>query len=381
MPVFSMDETVVNNNPTPDCGYSPDVPDGFKLSTYSYDLPPELIAQRPERRRDDSRLLRLDRNSGRTSHYWFRDLPSLLRPSDLLVMNETRVVPAALVGHKTTGGRVELLVLGPVGERGRTDPEEVAVRTCLVRSSKPLRSGTTVSIGHGPMLFVEKTTEPGRALIRFPVQERSFIDFLERYGQPPLPPYIKPDSRNNRRDRERYQTVYARVDGSVAAPTAGLHFTESLLVELKKLGMRTARVLLHVGPGTFTPVREHDIRLHPMESEAYELSEGAAQELEAARRENRRIVAVGTTTVRALESAALQGGRFRAGAGKTRLFIFPGYSFQAVDGLLTNFHLPGSTLLMLVCAFAGIENVLRGYGVAVGMRYRFYSYGDACLIL
>jgi S-adenosylmethionine:tRNA ribosyltransferase-isomerase len=244
-----------------------------------------------------------------------------------------------------------------------------------------LRAGATIAIEGGPELLVEKTLGRGRILIRFPVDEDGMLTFLDRHGTAPLPPYIKPGDKDHSFHRERYQTVYSRVSGSVAAPTAGLHFTEQVLEELKRTGIEITRIVLHVGPGTFTPVREEDVRRHEMESEFYEISEEAANVLQAALEDGRRIIAVGTTTVRTLESAISPEGRFQPGRGRTDLFILPGYRFRAVHGLITNFHLPGSTLLMLVCAFAGKERVLDAYKTAVGERYRFYSYGDACLIL
>jgi S-adenosylmethionine:tRNA ribosyltransferase-isomerase len=235
-------------------------------------------------------------------------------------------------------------------------------------------------LDNGPELTAEDTIAPGRVRIVFPVPEKSFLDFLETYGSPPLPPYISTANRNRDRDRSRYQTVYARIAGSVAAPTAGLHFTEELLHDLSLKGIETARILLHVGPGTFIPVRDEDVRAHRMEPEFYEIPDQAARTIQRARDEKRRVIAVGTTTVRALESAAAHG-KLAPGRGETNLFIKPGYSFKVIDGLVTNFHLPGSTLLMLVCAFAGIDFVMKGYERAVQDGYRFYSYGDACLIL
>ncbi len=353
----------------------------FKLSTYQYELPPELIAQQPAHARDASRLLRLNRDTGEVDHYRFKDLPRLLEASDLLVLNETRVTPSALAARKSSGGRVSLLVLDPVCQGRQTDSVRWASRVCIAGSSKPLRAGATLALEAGPKLIVEETLGPGRVLVRFPVDEDGVLPFLERYGSAPLPPYIKPGDQDQSFHKERYQTVYSRLSGSVAAPTAGLHFTEPLLEELKRTGIEIARIVLHVGPGTFTPVREEDVRRHAMESEYYEISQEAANVIQAAVEEGRRVIAVGTTTVRTLESAMTSKGRFRPGRGRTDLFILPGHRFRAVQGLITNFHLPGSTLLMLVCAFAGTERVLYAYKRAVGGRYRFYSYGDACLIL
>ncbi|MDQ7781287.1 MAG: tRNA preQ1(34) S-adenosylmethionine ribosyltransferase-isomerase QueA [Desulfomonilaceae bacterium] len=356
----------------------------FTLSTYQYDLPPDLIAQQPVHTRDESRLLRLDRHTGTVDHHAFKDLPRLLRPSDLLVLNETRVAPCALTARKPTGGRVSLLVLDPANRGHPRDSNESASRVCIAGSSKPLRAGATVTVENGPEILIEKTLGQGRVLVRFPVGEEDedgVLGFLEKYGTAPLPPYIRAGDNAESFHKERYQTVYSRISGSVAAPTAGLHFTRELLEELKKAGIRTARIVLHVGPGTFTPVREEDVRRHVMESEYYEISRESADVLQTAMEEGRRIIAVGTTTVRTLESALSAEGRIRPGRGKTDLFILPGHRFRAVQGLVTNFHLPGSTLLMLACAFAGTERVLNAYKIAVGGRYRFYSYGDACLML
>lgn len=352
----------------------------YALSSYHYHLPQELIAQTPSPVRDESRLLAIDRGSGSLSHHRFSELTDLLMPSDLLVLNETRVIPAALNATKSTGGRVELLVLQPA-ERASLNGGDRTFRTCMVRSSKPLKPRGRITLDSGPVLTVESVPVAGRAVIGFPAPEHEFLSFLETHGQAPLPPYVRSNGRDDQSERSRYQTVFARVPGSVAAPTAGLHFTESLLTALDSRGIRSTRIVLHVGPGTFVPVREPDIRRHRMESEVYEIPEAAAEELERARGEGRRIIAVGTTSVRAVESAALPEGGFRKGPQATDLFIFPGYDFKVVTGLVTNFHLPESTLLMLVCAFGGIERILNAYRVAVEERYRFYSYGDACLIL
>ena len=357
------------------------ISEDFQLGTYTYELPPELIAQEPARVRDESRLLALYRNTGEIRHHRFRDLPSLLLPSDLLVINETRVTPAFLIGRKPTGGRVELLVLDPATAEAYVGQESTATRTCLVRTSKRLRQGAAIQLENGNEITVEETVGPGRVRVRFPVPDAEFLSFLDHCGQPPLPPYIRREGRGEGDDLERYQTIYAKVAGSVAAPTAGLHFTEELIEELEKKGIRIARIHLQVGPGTFIPVREEDIRLHRMESEFYEISEDAADSIARACREGRRIIAVGTTTVRALESAATGGGGVRPGKGETRLFIVPGYSFKVVRGLVTNFHLPGSTLLMLVSAFGGTDRVKNAYRAAVREKYHFYSYGDACLVV
>jgi S-adenosylmethionine:tRNA ribosyltransferase-isomerase len=321
------------------------------------------------------------RGSGEIEHRHFRDLPSLLLPSDLLVLNETRVIPAALSGSKATGGRVEMLVLDPARAPETSHAQDQAVRTCMVNASKPVRAGMRITLDTGAELVAVEALDAGRCVFRFPVPEAEVLDFLRSHGTPPLPPYIKPEGRSVARDRERYQTVYAKIPGSVAAPTAGLHFTDGLLTTLAEQGIETARILLHVGPGTFTPVREEDIRCHKMEPEFYEISGESAQIINKAYQEGRRIIAVGTTAVRALEAAATQDGIVAAGRGKTDLFILPGYAFKVVRGMITNFHLPGSTLLMLVCALGGADLMLGAYDEAVRSRYRFYSYGDASLII
>ncbi len=359
----------------------PEVPDRFRPGTYDYDLPPELIAQEPSPYRDMSRLLLIDRRTGRIGRHLFRDIVDLLSPSDLLVMNETRVVPAALHGTKNTGGRVELLVIDPAAPRRTGNPDEPAMRLCMLKSSKPVREGARIVVGPGVELVVVEARSSGRAMVRFPVSESGFMAFLDAQGMPPLPPYIRREGRIKTRDSERYQTVYARVAGSVAAPTAGLHFTPEVLAALDGRGIESARILLHVGPGTFTPIREEDSRLHRMESEYYEIPHDSARTITRAVQDKRRIVAVGTTTVRALESAATPHGELEPGRGWTDLFITPGYGFRVVGGLVTNFHLPRSTLLMLTCAFGGTEHVLAAYRKATELGYRFYSYGDVSVII
>ncbi len=358
------------------------VPEEFKLSTFQYVLPPELIAQQPAAARDQSRLLVLNRTSGQVQFLSFADLPALLSPTDLLVLNETKVIPAALTAWKESGGRVDVLVLEPAVALHGEDQGEVTARVCITGSSKRLRAGSCLTMEDGSApLVVEQIVGPGRAKIRFPVPEEGFLHFIERHGRAPLPPYIKPDGRSDDLHRLCYQTVYARTPGSVAAPTAGLHFTESLLSEIESRGVQLVRIVLHVGAGTFTPVRNGDVRLHSMESESFEISEEAARQIRNANAERRRIIAVGTTSVRALESATTTNGEVQAGYGSTDLFILPGYPFRTVQGLITNFHLPGSTLLMLVCAFAGTGKVMKAYESAVKNNFRFYSYGDACIII
>jgi S-adenosylmethionine:tRNA ribosyltransferase-isomerase len=332
---------------------------------FDYDLPAASIAQEPAPR-GESRLLVLDRQ-GPERHSRVSDLPRLLRPGDLLVLNDTRVIPARLYGRSAGGGRMEILLIEPVAEREWD---------ALVKPGRRARPGAVIEITDGLAAEVIDKDEDGRYRLRFtePIEPH-----LDRLGHIPLPPYIhRPDTPE---DRERYQTVFARQPGAVAAPTAGLHFTAELLEEIAAAGVEIARVTLHVGIGTFKPVSAERIEEHRMESERYEIGEETAGAIRRARAAGRRIVAVGTTVVRTLESAAQAGGgEVRAGGGATKLFITPGYSFQAVDVLLTNFHLPRSTLLMLVSAFAGRERVLDAYEEAIREGYRFYSYGDAMLV-
>ncbi|AFM26325.1 tRNA preQ1(34) S-adenosylmethionine ribosyltransferase-isomerase QueA [Desulfomonile tiedjei] len=357
---------------------SMDIPESFRLATYSYELPPDLIAQKPSPERDRSRLLHLNRRTGAVAHHLFAELPGLLRPSDVLVLNETKVIPAFLQGKKTTGGRVELLVTDPGEMFG---PGEFhAVRTCITKSSKPIKPGSRILVGNGVELECIHAVGPGRIQVRFPVTESMLLNFLEEHGKPPLPPYIHTAKRDEALDRCRYQTIYGRVAGSVAAPTAGLHFSEKLLKELEGMGILVARIILHVGPGTFLPVRTQDVRLHTMESEYFEISDETARNITRAAREGRRVIAVGSTSTRALETAVSEDCHICPGKGKTSLFILPGYRFKIVKGIITNFHLPESTLLMLVCALGGTDRVLSAYRQAVHQKYRFYSYGDASLI-
>jgi len=334
-----------------------------------YELPSELIAQEPAPHRQDSRLLVLDRRSGALTHARFRDIGAFLPPRALLVANDSRVLRARLRGHKQgSGGAVELLVLG-LGDGHRAP--------ALSRSSKGLSHGQTIELAHGIVVRVQGPVERGRCLLDF--SPLAVEEVLERIGEIPLPPYIERPGGPRSQDHERYQTVYAQAPGSVAAPTAGLHFTEELLSQLREHGFELATVTLHVGPGTFVPVRG-SIDEHEMESESFTILPGAAAAVAAARAEGRAVVAVGTTTVRALESAADEGGVLATGASATRLFIRPGHRFRVVDAMVTNFHLPGSTLLALVMALAGREAIERAYEEAIAERYRFYSYGDAMLI-
>lgn len=334
---------------------------------FDYELPPSAIAQEPAPR-GESRLLVLDRE-GPERHARVRGLPGLLRPGDLLVLNDTRVIPARLYGTRVGGGggRMEILLLERVAERDWD---------ALVKPGRRAKPGTVLEFAAGLDAEVTAKDPEGRHRLRFsePIERH-----LDRLGHVPLPPYIdRPDTDE---DRERYQTVYARSPGAVAAPTAGLHFSVELLREIEEMGVGIARVTLHVGIGTFKPVSAERIEEHRMEHERYEVSEEAAGAIRQARSGEGRVVAVGTTVVRTLESAALAGGgEARPGAGTTELFITPGFRFQVVDALLTNFHLPRSTLLMLVSAFAGRERVLAAYGEAIREGYRFYSYGDAMFV-
>ncbi len=338
----------------------------MKVGDFDYELPPELIAQHPVEPRDASRLLVLYRDSGKIEHAHFRDLPTYLRPGDLLVANESRVLRARLLGRKArTGGRVEVLLLRRLDER----------RWEALLGGQRIRPGLELSIGEEPALLarVEETRPDGTRLLCFTEEVEPH---LERLGMVPLPPYIHEPLA----DAERYQTVYARVSGSVAAPTAGLHFTPPLISELQAHGVAFAFVVLHIGLDTFRPVEVEAIEAHPIHAEWCRVPDEVAQAVRETRRVGGRVVAVGTTVVRALETAA-QSGAVTPFEGWTRLFIYPGYRFRAVDALITNFHLPRSTLLFLVSAFAGRETVLRAYREAIARHYRFYSFGDAMLIL
>ncbi len=339
----------------------------MRLSDFDYVLPPELIAQHPAAERSASRLLHLEGASGTISDRTFRDLPSLLAPGDLLVVNDTRVIKARLHGRKDSGGEVEVLV-----ERVLDTRRALA----QVRASKPLQVGRTLLLAGAVEARV--LGRQGEFLeLEF---GEGVLDVLAAHGEVPLPPYITHEALDE--DEGRYQTVYAKVPGAVAAPTAGLHFDEALLVALKTCGVEFASITLHVGAGTFQPVRVDDVSQHVMHSEWYDIPRATVEAIATARSRGARVVAAGTTALRALESAAALGGDngLAAGAAETRLFIVPGFQFRVVDRLVTNFHLPRSTLLMLVSAFAGAENIHRAYAHAVAARYRFFSYGDAMLL-
>lgn len=353
----------------------------FSLKDYGYSLPEDRIAQKPAERRDRSALLVLDRKTGALSHRVFSDLPELLQPTDVLVVNDTRVIPGRLLGRKETGGKVEALVLS--GGNGRpSEPEGEVIRDCLVKASKRPKPGARFFFEEG--LSAEAISfHDGIHTLRFRCSE-DFDLLLDRIGKMPLPPYIlktRPDSAPPRDDRDSYQTVYASRKGAVAAPTAGLHFTPELIDALRGKGIAVAPITLHVGYGTFLPVRVSDIREHRMHAEWYSIPAETAERINQARSEGRRVIAVGTTSVRTLEYVSDEDGRVKADSGPCDLFIYPGYRFKVVDAMITNFHLPESTLLMLVSAFAGRERILEAYRTAVEKGYRFYSYGDAMLIL
>ena len=343
----------------------------MKLSDFDYELPERLIAQEPISPRDASRLLVVPRRGGPLADARFGDLPELLRPGDLLVFNDTRVLPARLVGAKASGGRCELLLLEPFEREGGS------LWRALGQSSKPLREGARLAFGTLEA-SVERVEGEGFFAVRFDREGAALDAALEREGRVPLPPYIRREP--SPADRERYQTVYASAPGSAAAPTAGLHFTRELLARLAARGVERTAVTLHVGPGTVLPVRTEEVAQHRMHEERYHVPAAAAAAFEACRARGGRVVAVGTTAVRTLESA-WKDGRLRVGAGRTSIFIYPGHVFETVDALVTNMHLPRSTLLMLVCALGGREQVLAAYGQAVQKGYRFFSYGDAMLLV
>ena len=339
----------------------------FKAADFDYDLPPERIAKYPLPDRGASRLLVMDRATGALQDKGVRELPDLLAPGDLLVLNDTRVIPARLFGRKPTGGEVEVLM-----ERQLSRQRILA----QLRFSRPPAPGSTLTLSEGMQVEVEG--REGRFwILRFP-QETDVADFLEQHGQVPLPPYI--DRAPESQDRDRYQTVYAQNSGAVAAPTAGLHFDEALLHRLDEKGIGRIFVTLHVGAGTFQPIESEDIRDHRIHSERLSVSAEACARIEQARERGGRVIAVGTTSARALESAA-RSGRVQPFEGETRLYLYPGCTFVATDGLMTNFHLPRSSLLVMICAFAGRDATLHAYRHAVDCDYRFYSYGDAMLIL
>lgn len=339
----------------------------MKTSDFNYYLPENLIAQTPIERRDSSRLLHLDKSTGEVKHQHFYDLPQYLHNGDCLVLNNSRVLPARLFGHRETGGVVEVVLLRDMGD---------GVWECLTRPGRKTRPGTKLIFGDGELTAtVAYACEDGNKLLKFQY-EGIFLEVLEHLGKMPLPPYIKEELQ----DQERYQTVYSRELGSAAAPTAGLHFTEELLDEISRQGVKICYVTLHVGLGTFRPVKCEDIENHDMHSEFCIISEETAKMVTETKQNGGRIISVGTTSCRTLESFANEDGTLSAASGWTDIFIYPGYTFKCVDTLVTNFHLPESTLIMLVSALAGRENVLSAYAKAVEERYRFFSFGDAMII-
>jgi S-adenosylmethionine:tRNA ribosyltransferase-isomerase len=340
----------------------------MQTKDFYYDLPEELIAQDPLEDRSSSRLMLLDKQPGAYEHKVFRDILSCLRKGDCLVLNDTKVIPARLYGEREhTGGKVELLLL----KRRENDIWET-----LVKPGKKAKPGTVLVFGNGILKgTILETVEDGNRLIQFSY-EGIFEEILDQLGQMPLPPYIT----HKLKDKNRYQTVYAKHDGSAAAPTAGLHFTKELLAQVEKMGVTIARVTLHVGLGTFRPVKVEDVEKHHMHSEFYMVTEEAAEKINRTKQEGGRIICVGTTSCRTVESASDEQGIVHAGSGNTEIFIYPGYRFKVLDCLITNFHLPESTLLMLVSALAGKEHVMAAYEEAVKERYRFFSFGDAMFI-
>lgn len=354
----------------------------MKLSDFDYTLPSELIASHPVYPRDQSRLMHVRRATGAISHHVFAELPELLEPSDLLVFNDTKVFPARLFGHrlgmasqsypsdKAPSATIEVLLLKPLGD----DSWEV-----LVKPGRKMRVGERVRFGSRLECEVMERGELGSRIVKFSYQG-NFDDLVDALGHVPLPPYI--DRHDQATDKADYQTIFARKRGAVAAPTAGLHFTPAVLRRLRERGIETCEITLHVGLGTFQPVHVDQVEDHQMEAERFEISAEAANAIQRAQEQKRRVVGVGTTAARTLESsAAHHNGKVEAAAGETRLFIYPGFEFSCLDGLLTNFHLPRSTLLMLVSAFAGRETILKAYEIAIEERYRFYSYGDCMLIV
>lgn len=341
----------------------------MKTSDFYYDLPKELIAQDPLEDRSASRLLHLSLTDGSIEHRHFRDITEYLRAGDCLVINDTKVIPARLYGHREeTGGAVEILLL---------KRETADIWECLVKPGKKARTGSRIVFGDGSLSGeIIEVKDDGNRLIRFEY-EGIFEEILDRLGEMPLPPYIT----HKLKDKNRYQTVYARAEGSAAAPTAGLHFTKELLEQVQSMGVSIAHVTLHVGLGTFRPVKVEDVETHQMHSEYYIVEEDQAEIINKARQNGGRIIAVGTTSCRTLESASSEEGILIPNSGWTDIFIYPGYHFKMIDGLITNFHLPESTLMMLVSAFAGKENIFRAYEEAIRLRYRFFSFGDAMIMI
>ena len=339
----------------------------MKKSDFYFDLPKELIAQSPLERRDQSRMLHINKNNGELEHLHFYDLPDLLHECDCLILNDSRVMPARLIGRRSTGGSVEVLLLRDLGD----DTWE-----CLTKPGKKTRQGTEIFFGENELsCVVEDVLDNGNRIVRF-IYDGIFLEKLETLGKMPLPPYIKEELD----DPERYQTVYSKELGSAAAPTAGLHFTNEILDDLKNRGIKIGYVTLHVGLGTFRPVKEEDIESHDMHSEYCVIPDETAVLINDTKKSGGRIISVGTTSCRTLESFSDEDGFVKPSSGWTNIFIYPGYRFKCIDALITNFHLPESTLIMLVSALAGRENILHAYEVAVEEKYRFFSFGDCCFI-
>ncbi len=354
----------------------------YQLSDYDYDLPEQLIAQVPAADRKGSRLLALDRNTGSVSHHRFSDIADMLSPTDVLVVNDTRVIPGRLLGRKSTGGKAEVLLIDFAGgTREKQGDRNVFACQCLVKSSKKPGIDTEILFEAGLSARIQHHHGEGVYTVLFS-SDQPFEKALEQQGRVPLPPYIarSENREDSPDDKNTYQTVYAAKNGAVAAPTAGLHFTGDLLAAIREKGVEIHALTLHVSYGTFMPVRENDIRNHKIHTERYHVDEKTAGRINAAKKQGRRIVAVGTTSVRTLEYLADENGNISAGSGSCDLFIYPGYRFRIVDKIITNFHLPKSTLLMLVSAFAGKGKILDAYQVAINEKYRFYSYGDAMFI-
>ncbi len=340
----------------------------MKKSDFYFDLPEELIAQTPLEKRDNSRLMHLNKFTGEISHDYFFNLPEYLNPGDCLVLNNSRVLPARLIGFRPTGGSIELVLLRDLGDN-RWE--------CLSRPGRKTRPGQEILFGNGELKgIVESVTDGGNRIVRFEY-EGIFLEVLEKLGKMPLPPYIKEELQ----DPERYQTVYSKELGSAAAPTAGLHFTDALLDQIRAKGVKVVFITLHVGLGTFRPVKEENIEDHPMHSEFCMISAEAAEAVNETKRNGGKIISVGTTSCRTLESFADEQGYLRECSGWTDIFIYPGYHFKCIDALITNFHLPESTLIMLVSSLAGRENILNAYQNAVENQYRFFSFGDAMIII
>ncbi|MDP8204315.1 MAG: tRNA preQ1(34) S-adenosylmethionine ribosyltransferase-isomerase QueA [Candidatus Tenebribacter mawsonii] len=339
-----------------------------KKSSYWYNLPAELIAQHPKNTRSESRMLVLDKATGRVEHEKFNNIIEHLKPSDILVVNNTKVIPARLFGYKTTGAKVEVFLL-----EQKTDSSW----ECLVKPGRKLQIGAEIVFNEKLKAKIINHADEGGRIVEF-YWDGNFWNILEEIGNVPLPPYIKRES--TEKDKETYQTVYAQERGSVAAPTAGLHFTKPLMQQIREKGIEILEVVLHVGLGTFRPVKTDDIKDHTMHSEHCQISEDVALKINQAKKTGRRIIVVGTTTTRTLESFA-ENRQLNSGSHWTEIFLYPGKEIQIIDGLITNFHMPESTLMMLVSAFAGYENIMNAYKIAVEQKYRFFSYGDSMLIL